>query len=484
MISDVYAIKHENVSYPIDNFNPSSIYPEYPFGDSEISDTKNEVYEMIRELFKLRGLDEDNYDTPSWNPLSEYVKPGMTVVLKPNWVDHANSNKSYHFTGNEMDCLITNTSVIRAVCDYCIIALKGKGKIIICDAPIQYCDIDILWKKAKIYELLNFYKEKGINVSIEDLRAEQCFHNLLGVKKDTKIIGSDDVLVKMDSNTAFKDLNECVYNVANYDYRLTKKYQHGDTHIYSVSKTVLNADVIFNLCKPKCHRYAGITAALKNCVGMVSHKETIPHRRFGSVEEGGDSYSKKSNVKKAIDKVLINQAKYESEGKIVLASISRLEYGVLYYLRKALKEDPSIKGVWNGNDTLWRTILDLNYIVRYTDISGKIHKHQQRKVINIGDMIVAGQHNGPLSPEPKPLGMVLFSEEAAAFDFTVAKVMGFNYWPMPLFKNIASGNSWMKYENAIVHSNIKEFNGLLDQIETSVDWHFIPHDGWKNLPIK
>ena len=55
-----------------------------------------------------------------------------------------------------------------------------------------------------------------------------------------------------------------VYQVDNYDRNETGKY-HGDKkHIYSVNRDVINSDVIINFCKPKSHRLAGFTAAMKN----------------------------------------------------------------------------------------------------------------------------------------------------------------------------------------------------------------------------
>ena len=64
-----------------------------------------------------------------------------------------------------------------------------------------------------------------------------------------------------------------------------------------LNKIVLEADVIINIPKPKCHRLAGMTAALKNMVGVIYDKNSLPHRKIGSVEEGGDAYKKKNIFK-------------------------------------------------------------------------------------------------------------------------------------------------------------------------------------------
>ena len=77
----------------------------------------------------------------------------------------------------------------------------------------------------------------------------------------------------------------------------TQNYHNEKEHKYVLNKIVLEADVIINIPKPKCHRLAGMTAALKNMVGVIYDKNSLPHRKIGSVEEGGDAYKKKNIFK-------------------------------------------------------------------------------------------------------------------------------------------------------------------------------------------
>ena len=44
----------------------------------------------MRTLFRQAGWDRANQDTPEWNPLGGFTKPGQTVLLKPNFVVHVN----------------------------------------------------------------------------------------------------------------------------------------------------------------------------------------------------------------------------------------------------------------------------------------------------------------------------------------------------------------------------------------------------------
>src|SRR5262249_49916609 len=102
----------------------------------------------FRRLFELLGLDREKTGHPSWNPLREYIQPGMTVLLKPNWVREFNAGPS-----KDMTCMYTQPGVIRAVLDYVCLALDGRGKVIIGDAPLQSCNFDKLIQQSGLHEL-------------------------------------------------------------------------------------------------------------------------------------------------------------------------------------------------------------------------------------------------------------------------------------------------------------------------------------------
>lgn len=56
--------------------------------------------------------------------------------------------------------------------------------------------------------------------------------------------------------------------------------------------------MVINIPKPKTHRLAGITGAMKNFVGITYEKASLPHRAIGDKESGtGDAYDKKSILK-------------------------------------------------------------------------------------------------------------------------------------------------------------------------------------------
>jgi hypothetical protein len=96
------------------------------------------------------------------------------------------------------------------------------------------------------------------------------------------------------------------------------------------------------------------------------------------------------------------------------------------------KRNNNLWAAWYGNDTAWRMVFDLNRIALYGDISGKIHECPQREILNLSDAIIAGQGNGPLRPEPLPLGTLSFSNNSILTDLVYSILFGFDYKKIPL----------------------------------------------------
>jgi hypothetical protein len=82
-------------------------------------------------------------------------------------------------------------------------------------------------------------------------------------------------------------------------------------------------------------------------------------------------------------------------------------------------------GSWSGNETLWRTILDLNHAVYFGPSA-------PRHVITIVDGIVAGEGQGPVKPSPKPAGLLIGGENPAAIDAVLTHVAGYNIARIPM----------------------------------------------------
>src|SRR5262249_54864861 len=87
---------------------------------------------------------------------------------------------------------------------------------------------------------------------------------------------------------------------------------------------------------------------------------------------------------------------------------------------------------WHGNDTIWRTGLDLHKIWIYADKSGVLRRTPQRKFICVVDGVVAGEGNGPLAPDPNRAGLCIVGFDPIATDTTCAVVMGFDPAKLPI----------------------------------------------------
>lgn len=415
-------IVDEKIKYPrIDGyFRPDAAYPEYPFNDSTISWDQNAVYDGVRRLLRVSGLDEEHYGLPSWNPLGLYVKPGNRVLVKPNLVMDVNPS------GNGVECLYTHPSVIAAVIDYVVIALKGEGSIILGDAPMQTCDFEKLAKQSGLRSLIEWYRAQGVEIELKDLRGLRSQNGVSGLNQ-TIVDDVEGIVVDLCDASCFHGLSEDRLNrlrITNYDPRELRKHHDMDRHEYFISKHLLEADAVVSIPKAKTHRKAGITGSLKNMVGINVRKEYLPHHSFGAKDCGFDEYEKAS-VLRATSGALLD-ARNRMLGRSTECARRALNFGSKAFgaMGKRLTGDVTSEGNWSGNDTIWRTVLDLNMIVRYADRQGVMRSNAQRTLISFTDMIVIGQGEGPLLPEPGMWGMLSFSDNFVISDVAMAHLLG------------------------------------------------------------
>jgi hypothetical protein len=148
-------------------------------------------------------------------------------------------------------------------------------------------------------------------------------------------------------------------------------------------------------------------------------------------------------------------------------------------LSHCIKGDNYLEGSWYGNDTIWRTILDLNKIILFTDKSGELHSTPQRKMIIITDMIIAGEGEGPLTPSPKYVGAIIVGNNPVCIDKAICSCMGFDWQTIPTIVNAQKlfGNDCKIKLNKI--GNVL----LTDLINLSIAniGKFIPTKGWERV---
>lgn len=473
----VYVAKRD-IQYPNSQFGfaPSQHYPEYLWDD--ISPEENSVYDMVRECLHGYGLDEQRYNTPQWNPLSEIICPGDTVVLKPNWVEDKNENSKAG-----LDCVVTHASVIRAMIDYVYLALRGSGKIIIGDSAMPDCNLEKLMKVARYDAIWDSCKSRSINITVMDFREDVVTGFGNAVVKQSK---NSEIIVDLGNDSFFADSE---YNIGRYRNGIVDAtdmntfYHQVGHHRYGINKSVLCADVIINLPKPKSHRKAGYTAALKNYVGICSVKRSIPHNVTGNVKEGGDTYFGPKIIFETEQRIRDLENRYQANDRRwrgIGLKCSRIPF---YLFRRLTHKKYFGTGNWYRNDTIWRSILDLNRIMIYADRNGIMQDSPQRKFFSLGDMIISGERNGPLAPSAKKCGILLCAENPIAFDLTVVRIMGFKYEMLPVLNRAAEAERYclpnVDSEEVMVASNLANLHGKpLNEIPEAISGYFQPAEGW------
>jgi len=493
--NSVGLILDEQLDYP-KNFNPSENFPELKNFKGKIKlSKKNDVYSSTRELFRLLELDKKNYGRANWNPLGGTIKPGDTVVLKPNAVLDMNKKR-----GESVFASIAHGSIIKVVVDYVFIALKGRGKIIIADAPLMHSDFKHWLKLTKVENIKILYKKIfNFDLEILDLRETYAPYSSLGyVPHKSRVVKKRDPegygKIDLGSKSMFCSLSESDvsrFYGADYDRQITVKNHLEGRHIYKVSGTILKADVIISIPKLKTHKKVGTTLNMKNMVGTQGDKNFIPHYKIGNPLEGGDEYPYQGFIQNSLNKYraflinnLLERQHQFYETLYVIGNAVRFAlqkavdfFGKMHYGEKYIGKITG--GSWYGNDTAWRMTVDLIKIVLYSDKNGKIHKNKQRKFISIIDGILAGESEGPLSPTGKKCGCIFMGFDPLSVDMVATRFMGFDPLRIKLYKNANSDSSLNTYgnlRNINLISNRKHNRNIFDTKNKFLD--FIPPRGW------
>lgn len=83
------------------------------------------------------------------------------------------------------------------------------------------------------------------------------------------------------------------------------------------------------------------------------------------------------------------------------------------------------QGMYLDNDTIWRSMADLNRILLYADGQGALRRERQRRYLAIVDGIVAGE-DSQYDPRPYPLNTVVIGTDPVTVDAVTARCMGFD----------------------------------------------------------
>ena len=331
------------------------------------------VSESLDSLLISLGMDGEN-------PFGAFIKPGMRVTIKPNWVASRWRKSCNHV--DDLYCVITHPAVIEAVADRVAMALEGKGEIIIADNPSIDADFEELMEFTNIRRLENKY---NVPCHIYDLRPLVCPSLDVYGKKDKMVEAFGDPNGQIEINLGEKsllcDVDSKLFRGVFDEREETVASHTGETQLYTMARSIYDADVFISIPKLKTHQKVGATLNLKGLVGSITKKNQLVHWRIGTPETGGDEYPDKESYDRA----------YAS--------------GILH------------RGSWPGNDTIWRMVVDL-YKTLITN------EHQKR--FTVIDGIMGGEGQGPFCPNSKMSKTLICSDDFLAADIVAVRDMGLN----------------------------------------------------------
>jgi uncharacterized protein (DUF362 family) len=402
---------------------PSPTYTGEPAPGGQVQQA---LYRVSKELRWIEG---------ERGPFGRMIPRGARVLVKPNLVLHENEGPW------GMDPLVTHTSLIRAVVEG---ALRAEpSEVVVGDAPLQGCDFASLLNVTGLGEWADRLMElEPTFKGVRDFRRTTCvFVN--GVRFADENLQSEErfVLFDLGRNSLLEPITDGrdSFRVTCYDPRLLARTHAPGRHQYLVAKEVIEADVIINLPQLKTHKKSGVTCALKNLIGINGNKEYLPHHRIGGSHTGGDCYPNYNPIKRAME--------YMADRVNMTSSFAevRVWNGLGRQFQRALwltGDQLGIEGSWSGNDTIWRTCLDLNRILLNGQPDGTMADRPQRRVLHVVDAVVAGQGDGPLSPRPLPLGLILAGNNAAAVDWVGAYLLGYDPQRVTLVREAFGNFQW------------------------------------------
>jgi uncharacterized protein (DUF362 family) len=408
-----------------------------------------------------------------------FIQPGDRVVLKPNWVKEHDER---HPGPDQWEHVVTHPVVIEAVARWVAERLHGHGSLVICDAPQTDSSFATLKSYCGLDEMVSRCRADfpGLTIELLDLRPEE-WRAVDGVTvAKTKLPGDPQgkTLVRLDAASEFVGFHgEGRLYGASYDMAETNEHHRGACHEYLLCRTPMAADVFINLPKLKTHKKVGLTCTLKNLVGINANKNWLPHHTEGTPDQGGDQFPA-ATTKARLEHSWMGTAKRWLKDR---PRMSRLFVPVKKAGRFFFGDTQKVvrSGNWHGNDTCWRMVLDLNKALFHFDGNGQ-RRSRPLRYLAVVDGIVAGEGNGPMSPDPKPCGVILAGTHPVAVDCVAATLMGFDWQKIRLLKNSFAMRepSFVSFQPEAIEvlANRSGWIGPLQSLRDTFD--FRPHFGW------
>ncbi|WP_044986925.1 DUF362 domain-containing protein [Sorangium cellulosum] len=433
------------------------------------------VYEAVEALFRRLGLDAARAGTPAWNPLGDLIAPGDRVIVKPNLVSSKNLHQK--ITGERLAASSTHGSLLRPVLDYALRAAGPRGRVRVVDSPVEGCEVEKVAGPLGIFDVIDHLKSQGHDVDFIDLRYFRV----------APVFALDDVrrfgrswnlglllrrplpgdprgyrVVDLGRDSFFAGAGAPRPGALRFHrshYATPVPHHTGERHEYSIPQTLLDADVVINLPKLKTHKKTGVTLSLKSVIGLTNEKYWLPHFSEGDPSVGGDEFDRPQGLGEAVENKL---SRFPLPG----------DHSLVARAPRLGTPPKVIDGSWEGNNTLWRTILDLNRILFFADRGGALRGEPQRRYLTIVDGIVAGEGEGPLGATPVRAGLLIGGFDPSVVDAIASQVMGFDPARIPLVRASLGG--------------VLLPGGRLDEVEHIVDGpapthRFKPPRSWPSL---
>jgi len=389
------------------------------------------VREAVRTLARALGWSDG---ANGGSAFAKLVPAGARVLVKPNLVLHRNHGPW------GIEPLFTHPVLIRAVVEELL--LTEASQVIVGDAPLQECDFAELLRASGMDQWAPELEARDARFQgpRDYRRTKTSFEGGLRVEREGLLPVDRFVLYDLAGESLLEPITRAgEFRVTQYPPAELARTHAPGRHQYLVARDIIEADVVINLPKLKTHKKAGITNALKNLIGINGNKEFLPHHRLGGSGDGGDCYPGEDAVKRALEFVYDQT---NSTRSIMARRVYRLGTRALHRMLHAKGDQLGVEGSWSGNDTIWRTCLDLNRILLYGTPEGTVRDERQRTVVHVVDGITAGHGDGPLRAEPLPLGLLLAGSNAAAVDYVGARLLGYAPERIPIVSHAFDRFRW------------------------------------------
>ncbi len=412
------------------------------------------------------------------------VRP-RRILIKPNWVLHQTD------PAFPIEALVTDARVVEATVLACLELFPSCDSIVVGDCPLQYADWRLLRRQSGLDAVIDrLHRRAAGKLEVLDLRRESYRQGPQGFLEPTGEPPGDprgyrEVELGASSHLEPLSAEADRFAVNDYSASTTRSNHRAGSHRYLVCQSVLDADLFVNLPKWKSHQKTGLTCALKNVVGINGDKAYLPHFRRGAPKWGGDEYRDdhrflyfaQTTLRESLQKRSRLAYRALKPGWELIKSARGIETE-LKDPRAATTRFYVAGGAWPGNDTLWRTIYDLNLLLQCADADGTLRDTPQRRVVSVVDGLVCGEGNGPLQPLPRPIDWLAFGDDPFLIDTALAWFMGFDPERVPLLARRGSyaGPEWGDFELSDVRVEVDAKSIALAE---GPNFAFLAPPGWR-----